>query len=168
MKNRMMAALLLTLWTAAARAQSFPAADVAIGYSAIELDRSDGITAHGGSASATLNFNRWLAGAGDFGLYHTSYIAPGLAAGTYTFGPRFSYRHWTRLIPFAQVLVGGARSGVNAFAFGAGGGADIALDRRGRFALRPQLEYFGFRANGNTTNTLRAGIGFVFRIGRKS
>ncbi|HYA63212.1 MAG TPA: hypothetical protein VED66_08405, partial [Candidatus Sulfotelmatobacter sp.] len=104
---------------------------------------------------------------GDFALYHSSPIGPGLAAGTYTFGPRFSYRHWGKFTPFAQVLLGGVRYAHNALAFGAGGGADIALDRRGRFALRPQLEYFGFRTNGSTIDTIRYSIGIVFRIGAK-
>jgi outer membrane immunogenic protein len=167
MKKFMMAALVFTLWTPVARPQNTPVLDVSVGYSAIKVDNGDTFTAYGGSSTVALNLNHWLAAVGDFGLYHTSYIAPGLAAGTYTFGPRFSYRHWDRVTPFAQVLLGGARSGVNALAFGTGGGADIALDKRGRFAVRPQLEYFGFRANGSATNTLRVGIGLVFRIGKR-
>jgi hypothetical protein len=55
----------------------------------------------------------------------------------------------------------------NAFAIGAGGGADIKLDGRGRFALRPQMEYFGFRANGSTSNNARLSLGLVIRIGKK-
>lgn len=88
-------------------------------------------------------------------------------AGTYTFGPRVSYRHWGRFTPFSQVLLGGVRYANNAFAFGAGGGADIGLDSGGRFALRPQVEYFGFRANGSTTSTVRFGVGLVLRIGKR-
>jgi hypothetical protein len=60
---------------------------------------------------------------------------------------------------------GGCNTG-NGFALGAGGGAEIGLDS-GRFALRSQMEYIGFRANGNTTNTVRVSAGIVFRIGKK-
>lgn len=41
------------------------------------------------------------------------------------------------------------------------------LDHAGRFALRPQVEYFGFRANGATYNTVHVCVGLVFRIGRR-
>jgi hypothetical protein len=130
---------------------------------------------NGGSGSAVLNVNHWLGLVGDFGGYHAS---PGvsLTTETYTFGPRFSGRKWDRLTPLAQILVGGQYASAvttdftnasNAFAFGAGRGADIGLDRSGRFALRPQLEYFGFRANGNTTGTVRFPAAIVSGIGKK-
>ena len=51
--------------------------------------------------------------------------------------------------------IAGGFTGTNSFVFGAGGGADIGLDSAGKFALRPQLDYFGFRANGSTTNNVR-------------
>jgi len=121
----------------------------------------------GSSGSAALNINNWLGAAGDFGLYHASSFGPGLSAGTYTFGPRFSYGHRGRFTPFAQVLLGGVRYAANGLAFGSGGGAEIGLDSGGRFALRPQVEYFGFRANGSTTNTVRVSVGMVLRIGKK-
>ena len=168
MKRLLLAAITALAWGTVAWAQITPAMEVSVGYSAILFDENLGRTANGGSSSLALNLNHWLGVEGDFGLYHTSYIAPGLAAGTFTFGPRLTYRHWNHLTPFAHALLGGARSGVTALAFGAGGGADITLDSQGRFALRPQVEYFGFRANGNTTNTLSVGMGFVFRIGRRS
>lgn len=94
-------------------------------------------------------------------------VGPGLAAGTYTFGPRFSYRRWGRITPFTQVLLGGVRYADNGFVFGSGGGADIALDHAGRFALRPQVEYLGFRADGANYHTVRVCVGLVFHIGRK-
>lgn len=165
MKKRMMAALGLTLLATVARAQDTPAADVAVGYSALQVVH--GLTVHGGGGSVALNANKWLGAVGDFALYHAGPIGPGVAAGTYTFGPRFSYRHWDKFTPFAQVLVGGVRYANNGFVLGAGGGTDIGLDRGGKFALRPQVEYFGFRANGSTTNTVRLSIGIVFRIGKK-
>jgi len=168
MKKLMIAALVLTLFATVAQAQETSAADVALGYSLIQVVDGFGLTANGGSGSTALNINHWLGAVGDFGLYHSAPIASGIAAGTYTFGPRFSYRHWGRLTPFSQVLIGGVRYSSNGLAFGAGGGADIALDARGRFALRPQVEYFGFRANGGTTSTVRVCVGLVFRFGKRS
>jgi hypothetical protein len=37
----------------------------------------------------------------------------------------------------------------------------------GGVALRPQAEYFGFRANGGMANTVHLSVGIVFRIGKK-
>lgn len=52
----------------------------------------------------------------------------------------------------------------NAFAFSSGGVLTLGSDSGVRFALRPQVEYVGFRANGNTTGTVRLSVGIVFRI----
>jgi hypothetical protein len=174
-KKLLLAALAFALLPFPSRAQDTPKADVAAGYSFLWIGQGFTFFMNGGSGSVALNVNNWLGAVGDFGAYHAS---PGvsLTAETYTFGPRFSHRKWGRLVPFAQVLVGGQHASAvttgftnasNAFAFGAGAGADFGLDRRGRFALRPQLEYFGFRANGNTTGTVRFSVGIVFRIGKR-
>lgn len=162
----LMTAVGLMLLPAPILAQDTPAADVAVGYSLIKVPQGSSLTANGGSASLALSVNRWLGAVGDFGLYASPFRS-GLAAGTYTFGPRFSYRRCHRFTPFAQVLLGGVRFADNGFVFGAGGGADIGLDTRGRFAVRSQVEYFGFRANASTTNTVRISVGIVFRIGKK-
>jgi hypothetical protein len=142
MKKRMMAALGLTLLATVARAQDTPAADVAVGYSALRV--VNGLTAHGGGGSVALNASRWLGAVGDFALYHAGPIGPGVAAGTYTFGPRFSYCHWDKFTPFAQVLVGGVCYANNGFILGAGGGTDIGLNRGGKFALRPRWNILAF------------------------
>lgn len=163
----MMAALALTILGSVARAQETPVVDIAGGYSVVEVVKGFSQTGYGGSGSVAVNVNQWLGAVGDFGLYHASPFGPGVDAGTYTFGPRFSYRHWGRVTPFGQILLGGVRYSGNGIVFGSGGGADIALDSGGRFALRPQVEYFGFRANGGNTGTVRVGVGIVIRIGKK-
>jgi hypothetical protein len=176
MKKLTLAAFIFSVLTIVAHAQVTPVADVAGGYSFIGVVKGYSLMANGASGSLSLNVNNWLGAVGDFGLYHASPGGPGLLAETYTFGPRFSYRRLERLIPFGQLLIGGGHAsqplggftGVsNAFAFGAGGGADIGLDSGGRFALRPQVEYLGFRGNGITTGTVRVSAGIVFRFGRK-
>lgn len=168
MKKLILSALAFFVFAAVTLAQDIPAADVAGAYSFLKVVKDSSLTAEGGSGSVALNFNGWLGVVSDFALYHSSVIGPGLAAGTYAFGPRFSYRHWLRITPFTQVLFGGVRYADNGFVFAVGGGADVALDHAGRFALRPQAEYFGFRSDGATTNTVRLSIAVVFRIGRKS
>jgi len=175
MKRLVLTAFFVSLLAVVSRAQDTPKAEVAAGYSVIYVVKGFTFFMHGGSGSVALNANSWLGLVGDFGAYHAN---PGvsLTTETYTFGPRFSYRRWDRLTPFAKVLVGGLHASAlttgftnasNALAFGAGGGADLGLDSGRRFALRPELEYFGFRANGNTTSNARFSVGIVFRIGRR-
>jgi len=177
MKKLILAALAWPVLAIAAHAQETPVAEVATGYSMIEVGKGYTFMMHGGSASAEWNVNDWFGVVGDFGGYHAT---PGvnLNAETYLFGPRFSCRCWPRFTPFAQVLLGGLHDSAvstgftdahNAFAYDAGGGFDIALDRGGRFAFRPQFEYLGLRSNhGITTNTARLSGGIVFRLGTKS
>jgi hypothetical protein len=123
----------------------------------------------------------WLGVVSDFGAYDGSPGIQGLVAETYTFGPRFSYRRWERLTPFAQAVLGGGHSNLanggflgarNALAFGAGAGGDVGIDRAGRFALRGQLEFINFRTNHNlspdsNTGAVRLSAGLVYRIGRR-
>jgi outer membrane immunogenic protein len=176
MKKLTLAVFIFSVLTTVAHAQDTPVADVAVGYGFIEVPQGFTFMMHGGSGSVALNVNNWLGMVGDFGAYH-AHPGVSLTTETYTFGPRFSYRAWDRFTPFAQILVGGQHASAvttgftnasNAFALAAGGGFDIGLDRAGRFALRPQMEYFGFRANGTMTTTARVSIGVVFRIGKKA
>lgn len=173
MKKAMLASLALAFVMPVARAQEFPAADLAVGYSMIDVIKGPTQIASGANGSIAFNFTPWLAAVGDFGVYSAS---PNLTAITYTAGPRVSYRRWERMIPFAQVLFGGAHASssasnytgvTNAFALGAGGGAEFAVDRSQRFVLRPQLEYFGFGTIGSVTDTIRLSVGFVFRIPKR-
>jgi hypothetical protein len=133
MKKLLLAALAFALLPFPSRAQDTPKADVAAGYSFLWIGQGFTFFMNGGSGSVALNVNNWLGAVGDFGAYHAS---PGvsLTAETYTFGPRFSYRKWGRLVPFAQVLVGGLHASAvttgftnasNAFAFGAGAGPTL-------------------------------------------
>jgi hypothetical protein len=68
---------------------------------------------------------------------------------------------------YASAITTGFTGVSNAFAVGAGGGADIKLDGRGLFALRPQIEYFDFRGNATNSNNARLSLGLVIRVGRK-
>lgn len=162
-------------------AQDTPRADVAAGYSLLFIAKGFTLTMNGGSVASAVSINDWLGVVGDFGVYDGSAGIPGLIGETYTFGPRFSYRKWSRLTPFAQVVIGGGHANTtnggflganNAFAAGAGVGGDLSLDRAGKFGLRAQLEFLNFRTNHNfspdsNTGSFRFSTAIVFRIGKK-
>jgi hypothetical protein len=176
MKKLMLAAVVCALLPLPSRAQDTPQAEASAGYSFLFIAKGFTLKMNGGSSAAAFNINRWLGVVGDLGVYDGSLGIPGLIGETYTFGPRFSYRRWNRVIPFAQAVIGGAHANStnggflganNAFAAGGGVGADFGLDRAGRFALRGQMELLNFRANGNNTGTVRLSTGIVYHIGKK-
>src|SRR5665213_2031234 len=154
---------------------------------------------NGGSTSIAFNVNRYLGLVGDFGAYTNSamqftggYTAAvdvdnaNVAALTYLFGPRLSFRKHDRITPFAQVLFGGVHANqvtltgctVNctllpsqdSFAMTAGGGLDLRVHHH--FAIRIiQAEYLMTRFASYTTGTtgtqndMRLSSGIVFRFG---
>jgi hypothetical protein len=155
---------------------------------------------NGGSTSLAFNFNRYLGIVGDFGGFNDSRLqltgagVPSTVVDsdgtvfTYLLGPRFSYRKYSRITPFAQVLFGGIHASdvelssgcvgagctvlpsENSFALTAGGGLDFRLHHH--IALRLiQAEYLMTRfddlATGSTgtQNDMRLSTGLVFRFG---
>ena len=185
MKSKVVVCLLaLFSITAVASAQDTPKFDVFAGYSYFRDNPStSGVPSfnlHGGSASVAYNVNNWLGAVADFGGYHANNILGSGVDGTlstYMFGPRFSYRHYERVTPFAQTLFGvahasGSGFGVtgtsNAFAASFGGGVDVKLFHR--LSWRPaQVEYLLTRfpettSNRETQNNLRVSTGVVFHF----
>ena len=171
-----MVALAALLFAITARAQDIPAADASFGYSFLFVAKGYTLSMNGGSSTVALNLNRWLGVVGDLGIYDGSPGIPRLIGETYTFGPRFSFRKWTRLTPFAQAVIGGAHANStnggflganNAFVYGGGGGGGLGLDRAGRVALRAQMEFLGFHTKPSETGTVRVSAGIVVRFGRR-
>jgi hypothetical protein len=181
MKKALLAALAISILSAVSHAQEVPAADVSVGYSLLFLPKGFTLTLNGGSSAVAFNVNHWLGVVGDLGVYGGSSGIPGLVGETYMAGPRFSYRRWNRLAPFAQGLIGGAHANNtsggflgtnNAFGFGGGVGGDLVLDHAGKFALRGQLDFLNFRTGHTSspdfnTGAFRLSTGVVFRIGRR-
>ena len=174
MKKLTLAAVVLSLLSVISRAQNTPQADVAVNYSPRYILTGYTIWMNGASGTFALNANDWFSVAGDFGVYH-GYPSESLTGETYTFGPRFSYRKLDRLLPFAQVLFGGSHfsassggitGGGTEFSFSVGGGGDIGLGSRRKFALRLEGDYFGIRSSGSTTPSARLSVGMVYRIGK--
>lgn len=183
----------------------YPKIELFLGYSylrAVPTDTNGNrlVWLNGGSTSLAFNFNRYLGIVGDFGGFNDSRLqltsagAPSTVVDsdgtvfTYLLGPRFSYRKFSRVTPFAQVLFGaihasdvtlesGCAGGActvlpseNSFALTAGGGFDFRLHHH--IALRLiQAEYLMTRfddlATGSTgtQNDIRLSTGLVFRFG---
>src|SRR5215470_11151666 len=181
MKTIILTALAASILTACSYAQDLPVADVSAGYSLLFLPKGFTLTLNGGSSVAAFNVNHWLGIVGDLGVYDGSPGISGLIGETYMAGPRFTYRKWRRMTPFAQGLIGGAHANStnggflganNALAFGGGAGGDLGIDHTGRFALRSQLDFLNFRTAHNfspdsNTGAFRFSAGVVFRIGRR-
>jgi hypothetical protein len=166
MRKMILLAGMMLFAAAISRARETPGAELSASYSYLRFGVSNGVNQNGASISAAANLNRWFGLASDFGGYHKS--EAGVTFNTYLGGLRFSYRKSSRLTPFAQVLVGGARGSLagsgsgNGFAYSAGGGVDWGLTQH--LALRPQLDYIGMRFSGNNVNTVRGSFGIVFRF----
>jgi outer membrane protein OmpA-like peptidoglycan-associated protein len=152
---------------------------------------------NGGSASLAFNVNHSLGLVADFGAYTNSQMRftgaytstvnvnnANVAAFSYLFGPRLSFRHG-RVTPFVQALFGGLHANQvtldgcksscsllpsqDTFAMTAGGGLDLRVHRH--FAIRIiQAEYLMTRFNSYTTgnsgtqNDMRLSAGIVFRM----
>jgi hypothetical protein len=148
--------------------------------------------------------NDWLGAVFDFsGYYSSPKINIGLPTAIpinsssylYLFGPRFTYRRWQHLTPFAEGLLGVANIrftapsvgltnavSANAFASAFGGGVDYTVNRH--FAIRlieadyvvtrfreiaidPTTGLVDFSGQRRTQNNARASAGIVLRFGSR-
>ena len=187
MKSKLWVSLLAVLSLSAVSAyaqETAPKVDVFAGYSYVQANPGvtgvDSFHLHGGIANVSYNITNWLGGVADFGGYTNGNILSSGASGTfstYLFGPRVSYRHYSRITPFGQVLFGAAHANAaafgttgtqNAFAMTAGGGVDYKL--YDHFSIRPfQTEYLLTRFREGTLgtrnqNNFRVSTGFVVRF----
>jgi opacity protein-like surface antigen len=176
MKKFIWVVLAVSVLAVSSQAQEVPAADVSAGYSFFRAGGSNGVNLNGFNTTAAYNANSWFGVVGDFGFYGGSPSGVSVNAFTYTAGPRFSIRKSERIVPFAQATFGashlsasfaGVSGSANPFTYSVGGGADVALSSSGKVALRPEVEYFGLRENGGTSNCVRLAIGIVYHIGQR-
>lgn len=133
---------------------------------------------HGAAASFTYNASKWLGLATEVGDY--GYQRNGVNGSLYSFlfGPRLNLRKFDYFVPFAEFLVGAARSGFqmtgtgtqSAFATAAGGGVDMVFNKNLAWRVA-QLDYLmtnfsGPALGGNARqDSFRAGTGLVLRFG---
>jgi len=166
-------------------AQDAPLMEAGIDYNYVRTNAPPGgcgcISMNGGDGWLAYNFTRSFAAVAQFGVQHASNIggAADLTFTSYLFGPRYSRRVTSRVVPFGQVLFGGAHAGgsfapgssgiagsSNAFAMTAGGGVDVEVRRD--LAIRPaEVDYFLTRfdnAVNDHQNNFRFSTGVVFRF----
>jgi hypothetical protein len=169
-----------------------PQAEVGFNYGFTRVNSGGtvpGFTQNGGSGTFEYNINKVLGVVADLGGYHNGDINNfqiDNTAFTYLFGPRFNWRT-SRLTPYVQMLVGGARLSAsyfdpttnarvtghqNGFAAALGGGIDIKMTQH--ISVKPiQLEYLmtqdpsPFSDLPHTQNNLRYSAGVLFRFGSK-
>jgi hypothetical protein len=187
---------------------NFPRAELFLGYSRFQgvatlKTENRMVELNGGVATVAFNVTHYLGVVADFGGYGdtklrltqangaSSRVAPASgAAYTYLSGPRLSYRGYSRIAPFAQVLFGGVHAtevtlsrctgplctplpGQNSFAMVAGGGFDMGVFRHASIRVI-QVEYvltrFGSLTPGVSTmqNDLRLSSGLVLCLGGSS
>jgi len=136
----------------------------------------------GGSGSAAYFLNPHVSIVGDFGGYKFNGLPGGIQGTmyTYTFGPRYTFRHFKFGTPYVQGLVGGGRlnsssggiqAGENGLTAALGGGWDLPLTHQIDIRL-VQAEYLLTRfaqADGSsaTQNNVRVSVGIVFRFAER-
>jgi opacity protein-like surface antigen len=187
MKTKVVVSLLafasLFAVTAQAQESERDRVEVFAGYSYVRANPATagtkGFSLNGGSASIGYNINNWLSGVADFGGYNDSNILGSGVNGTlatYLFGPRVSYRRFSRVTPFGEVLFGGAHFGSNvfsansqnAFAMSLGGGLDYRVSSH--LAVRAaKVDYLLTRfaeptISTQNQNNLRVSTGIVLRF----
>lgn len=197
--------LLFLLFASVMKAQETPEYQAFAGasYSREDITNVKFTNGVGWHASVDGTANNWLSAVFDFsGYYSSPKINVGLPtpipinSSTYLFlfGPRFTYRKWQHLTPFAEGLLGVADIRVSApkvgltnpatadaFAAAFGGGVDYAVNQR--FAIRlieadyvvtrfreividPTTGQVDFSGQRRTQNNARASVGIVLRFGK--
>lgn len=198
---------LLLAFASTVQAQDIPKYQVFVGpsYAYEDLTNIKNINGIGWHASLDGTANNWISAVFDFSGYYSSpkVKIPGLSASVpidsstylYLFGPRFTYRRWERLTPFAEGLVGvadirftassvGLTNAVSSTAFAAafGGGADYTVKswlairlieadyvvtRSREIAVDSTTGQVGFSGQRRTQNNARASVGIVLRFGNR-
>ena len=198
--------LLLLLFASVIKAQETPQYEVFVGPSYVREDLTNSKFKNGIGWHASLDgtANNWLSAVFDFSGYYSSpkVNLAGLSTPLpidsstylYLFGPRFTYRKWQRLTPFAEGLVGvsnfrftassvGLTNAVSSTTFAAafGGGADYAVKdwlairlieadyvvtRFREISVDQTTGQVSFNGPRRTQNNARASAGIVLRFGR--
>jgi opacity protein-like surface antigen len=199
--------LLFLFFASVIRAQQTPQYEAFVGpsYSREDLTDIKFINGIGWHASVDGTGNSWVSAVFDFSGYYSSpnVKLAGLPTAVpinsstylYLFGPRFTYRRWERLTPFAEGLAGvsefkftassvGLTNAVSSTSFAAafGGGvdytvkswlairlieADYVVTRSREINVDPTTGLVGFSGQRRTQNNARASAGIVIRFGNR-
>lgn len=194
MKKSVLLAGLLFLLPLAAGAQNTPKGELALGYSLLRFS-TERTTTHGWDAAIAANINSNLAVVFDFAGHYGSFDEKFLVfheddtiqTHSFLIGPRVFQTVHNRWMPFAQLLLGVARTNVDGsisvvgkqpflidsdtrtgFAMTAGGGLDLIANPKVAIRLF-QAEYTVHHfpdVNGKSEGA-RIGAGIVFRFGSR-
>lgn len=194
MRLMKVALILVTVGVSAAIAQQrqsdpaliAPRFDLSLGYNNIRANAPPGgcdcFDMNGGYVSAGFHVKNWLSIAGEFTGGHAnniSLLGQNLTLMTFMAGPRVA-RNGHRLVPFGQVLFGGAHgsdsyfptstsstSSASSWALSSGGGLDVNLTHR--FAIRAlEVQYLRTALPNGTNdaqNHFMIGAGLVIKFG---
>ena len=187
MRSLLMGVFLFSGAILSAQEGETPRYEVGLNYSWLHVNSANfdyQRTGNGGSGYVAYNITPIVGLVGDFGGYANTKKGIDGKALTYLFGPRFTFRHWSKLTPYCQFLFGGAyawsgpNNGTqNGFATAAGGGLDYAWTKR--ISIKPiQLEYVmtqldsaalggATKGFGNHQNDVRYSAGVVFKFGQQ-
>ena len=160
-----------------------------IGYNYIYAPEEDVKDLHGFDSSLFVNVNPWLALGGNFmaGFGCTSEEFGGVDFRTsmdryvYVFGPKITCRAHGNLSLFAKAMVGGVTDvtdvtsrttnigsySTTAFAFMAGGGADLRLNSHWTWRI-VEADYLGTNFGNSWQDNMRVTTGIVFTFGGKA
>jgi len=136
----------------------------------------------GGSGSAAYFLNPRVSIVGDFGGYKFNSLPGAISSSmyTYTFGPRYTFRHFKFGTPYVQGLLGGGRlnasaggiqAGENGLVGAFGAGWDLPLTHQIDIRL-VQADYLMTRfarpdGSSATQNNVRVSFGIVFRFAER-
>jgi len=162
--------------------------DISLGYTYVKANAPPGgckcFGLNGGYVSASYRIISWLSIAGEVNGTHANDISglgQDLTLLTYAAGPQVSFPG-RRIVPFAQALVGFAQGSdsyfpqgtsysttASGFAFMAGGGVDINLNRRWAVrAIKAQYLRTTFpNGTDNEENHLMLSAGLVYKFGER-
>jgi outer membrane immunogenic protein len=167
------------------RAQSMSLVEAGGNYNYMRTNAPPGgcgcFSMNGGAAWISYNPFGPLAIVGELSVQHASSVlgsGAGLTLTSYQVGPRYRFRQVRRLVPFAQVLLGGSRASgsyasdmglSNAFAATMGGGIDVELTSRVDVrAFQADYAFLRFPNGVNDhQNNLRISFGIVFKLGKR-
>ncbi len=170
------------LLSVSARAQEAPSWwEFSGGYSYMDADLGGShFHMNGGGGSATENVNNWFGGRLEVNVLQgnenitvsgqtTKYSVD---AQTITYGPVFSYRHFSRITPFAHVQVGAVHGSTEylgisqpawKFAMAPGVGFDFAINQK--VSIRVDGEYLLTRFLSLTQENVNVSAGVVLHFG---
>lgn len=182
-KVSLLTSCLVILYAPVAQAQETSSIELSGGYSFLRDYGSDLNIPAAWYASVTKNLSDSVGVVGEVSGQYKSQGIPGTAATTlrtHTFlaGPRFVGEGTARVVPFVQMLFGGARvsskvdtlgvivsTSQTEFAVQPGAGVDMMFTERA--GVRVQADYRRILADAGDVNEFRFVVGLVFGVGRR-